>query len=107
MIWNMRRRKKKVSLKWYFNSQLSIRESHTYTANFTSNERTFIALITNTASWSGGLAYTFDAYNGNRNEIVYSIQAKTWKAEAYRTVEFDEAPTGDLLTFLQANATPL
>ena len=31
----------------------------------------------------------------------------TWKAEAYRTVEFDEEPTGELLAFLQANATLL
>lgn len=107
MIWNMRRRKKKVSLKWYFNSQPSIRESHTYNANFTSNERPFIALNTNTASWQGGLAYIYHVYGSDKGETVYSIQAKSWKAEAYRTVEFDEAPTGDLLAFLQANATPL
>lgn len=107
MIWNMRRRKKKVSLKWYFNSQLSILENRTYTANFTSNGITFIELIINTSSWSGGLAYGFYAYGGNRSDIVYSNKTYTWKAEAYRTVEFDEAPTGDLLAFLQANATPL
>lgn len=107
MIWNMRRRKKKVSLKWYFNPQPSIRESHTYTANFTSNERPFIALNTNVVSWQGGLAYIYHVYGSNKRETVYSIQAKSWKAEAYRTVEFDEAPTGDLLAFLQANATPL
>ena len=28
-----------------------------------------------------------------------------WYNEAYRTLEFDTAPTGDLLTWLQANAT--
>lgn len=107
MIYNMRRRKKKVSLKWYFNSQLSILENRTYTANFTSNERTFIALITNTSSLSGGFAYVYHAYGSDRNDIVYSIKTRAWKAEAYRTVEFDEAPTGELLAFLQANATPL
>ena len=108
MIWNMRRRKKKVSLKWYFNSQLSIRENHTYTANFTSNERTFIALITDTSSWSGrGLGYVYHIYGSDKRGTVYSIQTKAWKTEAYRTVEFDEAPTGDLLAFLQANGEPL
>lgn len=28
----------------------------------------------------------------------------TWTNEAYRTITFDEEPTGDLLTWLQANA---
>ena len=107
MIYNMRRRKKKVSLKWYFNSRLSLLENRTYTANFTSNGITFIELIINISSWSGGLAYGFYAYGGNRSDIVYSNKTNTWKAEAYRTVEFDEAPTGELLAFLQANATPL
>ena len=107
MIYNMRRRKKKANLKWYFNSQLSILENRTYTANFTSNGRAFIELITDTSSWSGGFAYGFYAYGGNRKDIVYSNKTNTWKAEAYRTVEFDEPPTGELLAFLKANATPL
>lgn len=29
-----------------------------------------------------------------------------WSNQAYRTITFDEEPTGDLLTWLQANATP-
>ncbi len=29
----------------------------------------------------------------------------TWTNEAYRTITFEEEPTGDLLTWLQANAT--
>jgi hypothetical protein len=29
-----------------------------------------------------------------------------WRAQVYRTITFDELPTGDLLTWLQANATP-
>ena len=107
MIYNMRRRKKKANLKWYFNSQLSILENRTYTANFTSNGIAFIQLIINTSSWSGGLAYGFYAHGGNKSDIVYSNKTNTWKAEAYRAVEFDEAPTGELLAFLQANATPL
>lgn len=28
----------------------------------------------------------------------------TWINQAYRTITFDEAPTGDLLAWLQANA---
>lgn len=30
----------------------------------------------------------------------------TWKDPAYRTLVFDEPPTGELLEWLQANATP-
>lgn len=107
MIYNMRRRKKKVSLKWYFDSEPSNLGSRTYTANFTSNGKTYIALIADAVSWSGGLAYVYYAYGGDRNDIVYATKVKTWKAEVYRTVAFTEPPTGELLAFLQANATPL
>lgn len=30
-----------------------------------------------------------------------------WKAKEYRTLVFEKPPTGDLLVFLKANATPL
>lgn len=107
MIWNMRRRKKKVSLKWYFNSQLSIIENRTYTANFTSHGNTYIALNTSASAWMGGLAYIFTLQGQDRKEVVYVTTTRSWKAEEYRTVEFEKEPTGELLTFLQANATPL
>lgn len=100
MIWNMRRRKKKVSLKWYFNPQPSIQKDYTYTANFTSNGRTFAVLITDISSWSGGIVY-------GKKDLVYVIKTRTWSDEAYRTVEFEKEPTGELLRFLQQNATPL
>ncbi len=29
-----------------------------------------------------------------------------WQAEEYRTIVFEKPPTGDLLAFLKANATP-
>lgn len=107
MIWNMRRRKKKVSLKWYFNTKLSILEDRTYTANFTSNGITYIALKTSTFQWSGGLTYVFNSHDQNRNDTVYTNLTRTWKAKEYRTVEFEKEPTGELLAFLQKNATPL
>lgn len=40
------------------------------------------------------------------NSTVWE-RGSSWRTEVYRTVEFDEAPTGELLVFLQANATPL
>lgn len=41
-------------------------------------------------------------YNDTR-EIAYRLG---WRGQVYRTITFDELPTGDLLTWLQANATP-
>lgn len=45
------------------------------------------------------------------NSVYVAKQQKkgdkaTWNNQAYRTITFDEEPTGDLLTWLQANATP-
>lgn len=107
MIYNMRRRKKKVSLKWYFNTKLSILEDRTYTANFTAHGTTYIALKISTSLWTGGLTYVFNSHGENRNDTVYTNSTRTWEAKEYRTVEFEKEPTGDLLAFLQANATPL
>lgn len=38
------------------------------------------------------------------NTRVYDLDGYTWTNEAYRTITFEEPPTGDLLTLLQANA---
>lgn len=40
------------------------------------------------------------------NEII-CYQGSSWQDPAYRTIELDEPATGDLLTFLQQNATNL
>lgn len=102
MIYNMRRRKKKaqMSFTWYFNPQPSIVRNYTYTAIFTSNGIKFISLNTSTSSFAGGILY------GDK-DLVYLLSERKWANRAYRTVVFDEAPTGELLAFLQANATPL
>lgn len=99
MIWNMRRRKKKVNSKWYFNPQPSITRNRVYYANFTSNGLTFTTIK---AYISTGLAY-----EGDKIVTAYMSELRRWSNRAYRTVVFDEAPTGDLLAFLQANATLL
>ena len=39
-------------------------------------------------------------FNTGFNEYVFE-----WNNEAYKTLVFDTPPTGDLLTWLQANAT--
>lgn len=99
MIYNMRRRKKKVSLKWYFNPEPSITGNHVYDVDFTSNGGSFTRIET--------ITYSGILYGGRRQITVYLIDLRRWTNSAYRTVTFDEPPTGELLTFLQANATPL
>ena len=110
MIWNMRRRKKKVSLKWHFNKTIvpamTSTSKKSFTANFKSADRRYT-----------GMQYMATLGNGGRviNQLLYMYKFNTtvwergsgWLAEAYRTVEFKKEPTGELLKFLQQNATPL
>lgn len=44
--------------------------------------------------------------NESDNTRVWMNKSR-WVSEDYRTVEFDKEPTGELLAFLQENATPL
>lgn len=65
---------------------------------FTSNGETF---------YSFGIAGEPKAtitYYGKAGEIWYACFNGKWEQEAFRTVTFDEPPTGKLLTWLQANA---
>lgn len=43
-------------------------------------------------------------YSGGGKDQVYMMGK--WRNETDRTITFEEEPTGDLLAFLQANATP-
>lgn len=49
-----------------------------------------------------GLLYTPDSGNS-----TFAYQGDSWADPAYRTVELEDPATGDLLTFLQQNATNL
>jgi len=56
----------------------------------------------------------YDDTYGVRTLIYYRKITETrelayrngWRGEVYRTITFDEAPSGDLLAWLQENATP-
>ena len=76
---------------WVLNDTITL-SSHTFSAAFTSNGTEFSSIyITATALY----------YRGTKNIKVYTNW--TWTNSAYRTLVFDTAPTGDLLTWLQAN----
>lgn len=78
---------------WVLNSRISISSTPFY-INFTSNGQSFRRIVRTSA----GLAYS----DLSTDTIVYDL---SWTNEAYRTVVFDTAPSGDLLTWLQANGT--
>ena len=85
---------------WYFNDTISGCPEGKR-VNFTSN----------------GVAYTFfiELATGFRksvlcygdNTFVYNYKSSTWYDEAYRTIVLDEPATGDVLAFLEANATKI
>ena len=69
--------------------------------NFTSNNSSFVAIEANTMS-VGPESVSY--YTDDTNDIIV-CESGTWTDTAYRTVTFETAPTGDLLAWLQANAT--
>ena len=102
MIYNMRRRKKKVSLTWRFNETINIVTAK-YTTNFTDgSNKNYTGIYTNKSR--GSMDY---AKKGTTTHLEVYTRRKGWSGNTYKKVTFDEEPTGNLLAFLQENATPL
>lgn len=76
---------------WVLNATITV-PSAELSAAFTSNGMEFTSI-------SGAISILY--YNGTKNIKVYTNRA--WTNSAYRTLVFDFAPTGALLTWLQAN----
>ena len=87
-----------IGLTWYFNSVIDVKDSATYVANFVSDGVTFTAINTK----GGQMGYKRQGAFPSVVENVYS--ARGWRSEKYRTVIFEEPPSGALLEWLQANA---
>lgn len=93
-----------MSEKWYFNETIigiKPEQQVQYEYNFTSNGAQWKSIIL--PIFISGLFY--NPFSGN-SEIVYR-EDSGWQNEAYRTIELDEPATGELLKFLQQNATNL
>jgi len=87
------------------NPQLTVNGNYlNFTITFTSNNTVYRKLYS--ADYGGGYYYFFYYVDYNEGPLVYSIIPgnKGWLDEAYRTITFNTAPTGSLLTWLQANA---
>lgn len=102
-----------VSLTWYFNETIDITSQPDKFWGYGSG------IAVSFVSGYYGFTYDhlirdYDDTYGVRTLIYYRKSTENrelayrngWRGEVYRTITFDELPTGDLLTWLQANATP-
>lgn len=102
-----------VSLTWYFNETIDITSQPD---NFWGNSS---GIAVSFVSGYSGFTYDhlirdYDDDYGVRTLIYYEKITATrdlayrngWRGQGYRTITFDEAPSGDLLAWLQENATP-
>lgn len=85
---------------WYFNDTI-IKSDVSFDVNFTSNGVAFVKLEMSSLNRSA-LSYIFE--NGRKFDAYVR---GSWIAQEFRTIILDEPATGDLLTFLEANATKL
>lgn len=104
---------KKPSRTWYLNETISWSAAETYNADFTCD-----------GDYYNAIGLTYSPKPMSQNYIRYRRHGSTkwvnvasltntqrpkfewYNKEAYRTITFDTPPTGDLLTWLTANATP-
>lgn len=72
--------------------------------NFVSNSQNFKTFVADRTSGSAtiDLFYCLEATTTDFNKMII-VYVGSWQKQAYRTITFLEPPTGDLLTWLQAN----
>lgn len=70
----------------------------TYTANFVCDGTNYTTIVNSNNPMTGGLFY-------DTTQVVHPDNASQFVNEKYRTITFSTPPTGDLLTWLQANGT--
>lgn len=92
---------------WLLNETLTESNQDFTSLNFTSNSQSFVRIVRQydnrpTPPANSLLYYKSD---GTYVTAVYANDdgVGTWNNQAYRTLTFETAPTGDLLTWLQAN----
>ena len=85
---------------WVLNDHLGTNELSFTSVNFTSNQIAFDGISRTRTGYDDVLAYR------GVDKVINTIECyidSSWVDEAYRTITFETAPTGDLLTWLQAN----
>lgn len=84
---------------WRFNDTISCWDGMTWNVNFVALGYPCTSIY---STYNNNLFYSTPSLGG----FMARDAAGNWSGEEYRTVTFDEPPTGDFLTWLQANATP-
>ena len=90
-----------MSEKWYFNETLTglpPTADKAFAVTFTSNGIQYTTIT---------LPHVFlgMAYDRSNGDFTLCYPAGSWEDPIYRTIELDDPATGELLTFLQQNAT--
>lgn len=85
-----------MSETWVWNASIGMLPEN-YTISFVSNNKVFNA-IHFVSDLPNYMAYD------SVTVVTGDLNLSNWTNEAYRTITFSTAPTGDLLTYLQANA---
>lgn len=87
--------------KWILNDTIDISTDFSYDVYFLSNGEEYNNL---TAANKNGTRYL--EYNeGNTGDLPYNNSTNAWLNTNYKTISFKEKPSGDLLTWLNANGT--
>lgn len=101
-----------ASLTWYLNATVEL-PTKELRANFTTSSITgstqeFLAITYgfDANANTDALCYTSEHAGDEEDVPAYYVTQKSWSDSNYRTVTFEEPPTGDLLTWLEANGTP-
>ena len=94
---------------WYFNDTIRDDEVNVMYANFTSNGVAYTRISRVGIREDKLYTIVMQYYNSDTNALAnaYNYFTSTWYNEAYRTIVLDEPATGDVLAFLEANATKL
>ena len=86
-----------VSKTWRFNDAISCWDGMTWNVNFVALGYPCTSI---SSTYNNNLFYTTPSLG----RFMARDAAGNWSGEEYRTVTFDDPPTGDFLTWLQANA---
>ena len=103
---------KKSSRTWYLNETISWSAAETYNADFTCDGVYYDAInLTHSSNPKELLYIRYRTHDIAKWKRVAELDRRAdppllWLKEVYRTITFDAPPTGDLLTWLTANATP-
>ena len=89
---------------WYFNDDIGYIDQDTLNVNFTSNGVSFIRMENQMVSRSWSLLYI---QSNGQTATAYNYKFSLWFDAGFRTIVLDEPATGDVLAFLEANATKL